>query len=79
VYKRPRKSLHLSISDSASGGRVGGGLAQLLPPAWTPSIITATATDGTRTGDEICDAIGGATMLHHPQGVQCVVLADHTP
>jgi len=40
----PSRTAPTLIAESASEGRVGSGLAQLLPPSWTPSIITAAAT-----------------------------------
>jgi len=54
-------------ADSASGGRVGSRLAQPLPPRVDPLDHNGSC-NGTRTGDEICDPVGGATMLPPPAG-----------
>jgi len=63
----PSRTAPALSADNASGGRVGGGLAQPLPPRVDPLDHNASC-NGTRTGDEICDPVGGATMLPPPAG-----------
>jgi len=61
----PSRTAPAHIADSASGGQVGGGLAQPLRPRVDPLDHNGSC-NGTRTGDEICDPVGGATMLPQP-------------
>jgi len=63
----PSRTAPALSADSASGGRVGGGLVQLLPPRVDPFDHNGSC-NGTRTGDEICDPVGGATILPPPAG-----------
>jgi len=61
----PSRTALALIADSASGGRVGGSLGprpnkQPLPPRVDPLDHNGSC-NGTRTGDEICDPVGGAT------------------
>jgi len=66
----PSRTAPVLITDSASGGQVGSGLAQLLPPEG-PRVDPLDRNDSwnsTRTGDEIWDPVGGATMIPPPAG-----------
>jgi len=58
----PSRTAPAHIADSASGGQVGGGLVQPLTPRVDPLDHNGNY-NGTRTGDEICDPVGGPTML----------------
>jgi len=63
----PSRTTPALSADSASGARVGGGLARPLPPRVDPLDHNGSC-NGTRTGDEICDPVGGATMPPPPAG-----------
>jgi len=64
---RPSSTAPAPIADSASGGRIGGGLAHPLPPRMDPLDHNGSC-NSTRTGDEICDPVSGATILPPPAG-----------
>jgi len=63
----PSRTAPALCADSASGGRVGGGLTQPLPPRVDPLNHNGSC-NGARTGDDICEPVLAATMLPPPAG-----------
>jgi len=63
----PSRTAPALIADSASGKRVGGGLAAILPRG-TPSIMTAGAKAQGRVSRPVIPSVE-PPCFHHPQGV----------
>jgi len=66
----PSRTAPAPIADSASGGRVGGGLGSRYPTVSTPSIITAAATAQGRVTRSVIPSVE-PPYFHHPQGMPC--------
>jgi len=67
IYHPGQPQRSVQTVPQVSGGRVGGGMAQPLPPRVDPLDHNGSC-NGARTGDKICDPVGGATMFLPPAG-----------